>query len=122
MLTMVASSTRASVEALLPRRRVPDSSEGARTVQLSVRLATDLRDAVRSAAERSDMTLTDFVEQALRAEVVRHTDPAAQFTERLAESIRTSVVAALDDGSWDEAVRALTATDPDLAVDPPDRS
>lgn len=50
----------------------------------------------------------------LKAEIARHNDPAAQFSERVAAAIRSRVVAALDDGSWEEAVRTYTAADPDL--------
>jgi uncharacterized protein (DUF1778 family) len=110
------------VERLLPGHRSSDPPEADRTVQVSVRLSADLRDAVRSAAELCAVSLTDFVEQALVTEVARRTDPAAQFSERLAESIRVRIVAALDEGSWDEEVRALAAADPDLVIDVPDRS
>jgi hypothetical protein len=81
---------------------------------MSVRLPVQLRDAARSAADASGVTLTDFVARALTAEIVRCSDPAAQFSERIAAAVVRRVAEALDDGSWDEAVSDYSAGDPEL--------
>lgn len=103
------------LERLLPSRREKRTASPGPSVQLSVRVPAELRDAVRTVAERSGVSLTQLVEGALRAEVARRQDPAAQFSEQLARSIRERLAASLDDGSWDEAVRAAVAGDVDLA-------
>lgn len=83
--------------------------------QMSVRLPVELRDAAHAVATQHGVTLTHLVEQALKAEIARRTDPAAQFSAQVADAVRRRIVAALDDGTWDEAVSAYTADDPDLA-------
>lgn len=103
------------LERLLPSRREARAVPPDVPVQLSVRVPAELRDAARDLAERTGTSLTQLVEDALRAEIARRRDPAAQFSEQLARSIRERLAAALDDGSWDEAVREAVAGDVDLA-------
>jgi hypothetical protein len=112
MLAMTATS---SLEALLPSRqpvRLPRTSPA---VQLSVRVPPELRDALRESADRSGLTLSELVISGIKTEIARHNEPAAQFSEQIASAIRNRMLSALEDGSWDEAVRAYTASDPDLA-------
>ena len=112
---MLAMSARSDLERLLPRGRPPAATAESAIVQLSVRVPAELRDAVRETAEAAGVSATELVEHAIRAEIGRRRDPAAQFAERLATSIRERLAQALEDGSWDEAVRTFTAGDAELA-------
>ena len=48
-------------------------------------------------------------------EVARTTQPEVAFAIDMADSIQRKLAAALDDGSYDEAVAAMVLEDPDLA-------
>lgn len=103
---------------LLPNRRVgaPGPPETRATSKASVRLPASLHQRARIAAATHATTLTALVERALSAELAMMEDPAARFSALVAASARRRLAGALADGSWDEAVAAYTATDPDLAT------
>ena len=100
---------------LLPSRHQRPLRAHEPLVQVSTRLPADLRDAARDVATRSGITLTELVERALRSEIARSNDPAAQFSAQVADALMRRVADALDDGRWDEAVAAYAAGDPDLS-------
>jgi hypothetical protein len=112
---MLAVSAPNELQALLPSHKRPQRRGSTEPVQLSARVPAELRDAAHAAAGRLGISVTELIERALWAEVERATNPAAQFAADIAASIQQRIAAALADGTWDEAVAAYTATDPDLA-------
>lgn len=112
MLGVDASS---ELRSLLADRGATRPSRASSVAQISVRLPVELHERARAAAARSGLSLTALVERALLAEIARIEDPSAQFADRVAGSILRRVSDALADGTWDEAVAAYAADDPDLA-------
>lgn len=92
------------------RRRAPiqtpsgtPSLDNGPEVQLSVRLPKGLRSAVTSTAANRGMTVTAFVDRALRQAVIEANDSFAGLAADLARGIRSEIRSAIDDGTYREA-------------------
>jgi hypothetical protein len=76
-------------------------------VQLSVRVPEGLRSAVASTAAAQKMTVTAFVDRALRSAVTEANDSFAGLAADLARNVRAELRAAIDDGTYREASAAV---------------
>lgn len=72
-------------------------------VQMSVRVAEGLRSAVASTANAQGLTVTAFVERALRRAVVESNDSFAGLAADLERNVRTVLRSAVEDGAYGEA-------------------
>ena len=75
---------------------------------------------MREVAQAEGTTVTELVESAVTAELLRRTDPAAAFAADVAASLQRRLAEALAIGDWDAVAEEMSAGDPDLA--PPRRS
>ncbi len=73
-------------------------------VQLSVRVAEGLRSAVASTANAQGLTVTAFVERALRRAVVESNDSFVGLAADLERNVRAELRSAIEDGAYREAV------------------
>jgi hypothetical protein len=76
-------------------------------VQLSVRVPEGLRTAVASTAAARRMTVTAFVESALRRAVTDANDSFAGLATELARRVRAEIRSAIDDGTYRDIADAV---------------
>jgi hypothetical protein len=76
---------------------------GSREVQLSVRVPEGLRSGVASTANAQGLTVTAFVERALRRAVAEANDSFVGLAADLASNIRAELRSAIEDGAYREA-------------------
>jgi hypothetical protein len=72
-------------------------------VQLSVRVPEGLRSAVASTAAAQTMTVTAFVEQALRRAVIEFNDSFAGLAADLERNVRAEIRSTVEDNTYREA-------------------
>ncbi len=111
LLAMATSPS--ALDQLLPTNK--SKKPAGEQAQLSVRVPVVLRDRAHQAAGRAGVTVAQLTARALEAEIARVMDPAAGFAADLAGNLQRRLRAALDGGTWDEAVAELVEDDPDLA-------
>lgn len=86
-----------------PAREGPSEASalgGGPEVQLSVRVPAGLRSAVGSTANAQGLTMSAFVEQALRRAVSEANDSFAGLAADLARNVRAELRSAIGDGSY----------------------
>ncbi len=76
-------------------------------VQLSVRVPAGLRSAVASTAAAQELTVTAFVDRALRKAVIEANDSFAGLAADLVSSVRFEIRSAINDGTYREASAAV---------------
>jgi hypothetical protein len=76
-------------------------------VQLSVRIPKGLRSGVASTAAAQRLTVTAFVDRALRQAVIEANDSFAGLAADLARNVRFEIRSAIEDGSYREAAAAV---------------
>jgi hypothetical protein len=79
------------------------SLDGGPEVQLSVRMPIGLRSGIASTAAAQRLTVTAFVDRALRQAVVEANDSFAGLAADLARNVRFEIRSAIGDGSYREA-------------------
>lgn len=72
-------------------------------VQLSVRVPQGLRSAIASTANAQSLTVTTFVERALRRSVAEANDSFAGLAADLARHVRAELRSAIDEGAYSDA-------------------
>jgi hypothetical protein len=86
-----------------------DSLDGGPLVQLSVRVPQGLRSSVASTASARGLTVTAFVERALRREVAEANDSFVGLAAELTRNIRAELRSAVEDGAYRDAASEVEA-------------
>lgn len=76
-------------------------------VQLSVRVPAGLRSAVAQAAGAQGLSVTAFVERAVRRAVIESSDSFSGLADDLARSLRAELRSALADGAYRDAAQEV---------------
>ena len=105
LMSRFAEAIEAAHQGTPPQQGPPNTPErhDGPEVQLSVRVAEGLRSAIASTANAQGLTVTAFVDRALRRAVVESNDSFAGLAADLARNVRAELRSAIEDGAYLEA-------------------